>query len=138
MPKKQTNALLVIFMSALVVGIVTLRIFLHFNLFDSLRLAFLYISAMLAYIISYSAIEADSPTLLITLMIAQAGSGGLLKDDLKRSLGDDCLLIPRLKDLVRDGLAIFKDNRYALSLKGSMFIKVFIFYRTILGAQKGG
>ncbi len=143
MPRRQTNTLFLIFSSCLSIEFILFKFFMPeesalVSVYEYLRLCFFYAAATLAYIISYSAIEADSPTLLITLRIAQAGSGGLLKDDLSGSLGDDCLLIPRLNDLVRDGLATFKENSYALSAKGSLFVGIFIFYRKILGAQKGG
>lgn len=147
LPKRHTDALLVIFFLSLVCGAAILKmrqgaiitgIPALEGLFAYLRLCLFYISLALAYIISYSAIEADSPSLTITLKIAAAGKNGLEKSEIDSLLTDEVLLFPRLDDLVRDGLAVLDSDRYRLTSKGKRFIGIFIFFRKLLGAAKGG
>ncbi|MBI5872811.1 MAG: hypothetical protein HZB36_01535 [Candidatus Omnitrophica bacterium] len=143
LPRRQTDALLLIFGSVFIFGLAVPRSFIPpcmalISFTEYLRCGLFYAAVVLAYVISYSALEADSPTLLITLKIAQAGALGLLKEDLFRSLGDDRLLLPRLEDLIRDGLAVSENGNYILTGKGALFVKIFILFRKILGAQKGG
>lgn len=138
LPRHHTDTLLKIFVIVLALGIFLIRYFEVFSLFDYLRLSLLYMSLSLAYTISYSAVEADSPSLLITLKIADSKKKGLLKRELEACLTDDNLVLPRLNDLVRDALVTYKYGIYQLTQKGDMFVKIFIFFRKLLGATKGG
>lgn len=144
LPSKHTNTLLFIFFSVLAAGIFVIRVFgvlplgAEGSVFDYLRLVLFYVSVALAYIISYSALEADSPSLLMTLEINAAGAQGLEKSKLLHTLTDAVLIRPRLNDLVRDGLAVSEQGKYRLTAKGRSFVRIFIFFRTLLGAPKGG
>ncbi len=143
-PRKHTDTLLVIFISCLAAGILVIKVFgvlplgARGSVFDYLRLVLFYVSVTLAYVISYSALEADSPSLLMTLEIDAAGSQGLEKSKLFNAMTDDVLIRPRLDDLVRDGLAVLEHGQYRLTSKGRPFVRIFIFFRTLLGAPKGG
>jgi hypothetical protein len=147
LPRRQTNVLLMIFVAVGVLGILMLKarpdlcllgLAVPETLSDYLRLSFFYVAAALAYIISYSAIEADSPSLAIVLRISEAGPEGLSKRKLQELMTNEILIIPRLEDLVRDGLAVFADGKYSLTLKGDRFIGIFLFFRSLLGRGKGG
>lgn len=146
-PLRQTDAIFKIFILFLLLYVLILRSAPGISFFgiappqslpDLLRMCIFYITAMSAYIITYSAVEANSPSLAIVLKIAVSGKDGLDKNKLKATMTDEELLLPRLNDLVRDGLAVFDDNRYRISGKGSLFISIFIFFRKLLGAAKGG
>lgn len=95
-------------------------------------------SFILAYAITYSAIEADSPTLVMIKTIADAGAKGLQTKDFFDILTDDVLIKPRLRDLITDKMALINEERYVLTVKGRIFAGIFIFYRKILGLGKGG
>ena len=138
LPRNQAYALLAIFISGLILGIVVLQILVPQGIFNYLRLCLFYIAAMFSYIISYSAIEAESPSLVIIAKIAKAGGSGVGKEELKSLMTDEVLVIPRIRDLVRDGLAIFDNGKYRLTYKGSYFVGIFIFFRKLLGRGKGG
>ena len=140
MPRRQTDALLGIFAGVFVLGVVGLRSMPGAlqSIFDYLRLSLFYAAAMLAYVISYSAIEAQSPSCVLVLKIAQAGKEGLAKGELEAAMTDEVLVSPRLNDLVRDGLVVIRDDKYELTAKGDCFIGIFIVFRKLLGAVKGG
>ncbi len=91
-----------------------------------------------AYVMSYPPVEVDSPTLVIIRVIAAAGKAGLDKNELYRLLDDEALVVPRILDLLREGLASEAGGRYALTRKGSGLAGFFAGWRKFLRAGKGG
>jgi hypothetical protein len=109
----------------------TLSEYLHILLFVT--------SLTLAYMVTYSALEADSPSLVMIISIANAGSNGLPKEQFEQLMTDEILIIPRMRDLLRDNLVYVEGEKYKLTSKGHVFVRIFIVYRHILNiAQKGG
>ena len=107
LPRRQTRSLLIILfgVSALVIGstfpasraglIATVE---YPALIQS---ALFCISMSLAYTITYSALEADSPTLVMIRAIADAGPEGFDKERLFQTMTGDVLVMPRIDDLLR-------------------------------------
>lgn len=147
-PKRQAKVVFLLFVGALCYGSFIfwkydekLSIFgLHppGDLAQFLRFWVYYLSLTLAYMITYSAIEADSPSLIITMKIAEAGRSGLTKEGLEYSIDDDTLIEPRLKDLLTDKMAELHEGKYRLRMKGIIIAQLFRFYREIMRAGKGG
>ncbi len=149
LPKRQTKAILQIFFAVLFVGILVL-----WNLPDSpiiwgitppvslrgyIQISLFFISLTLAYIITYSAIEADSPSLVIVTAIEKAGSSGLDKKHFNELMTDEILIKPRLKDILLNKMAEMDGDKYVLTPKGTLFARIFVFYRTIMNvSRKGG
>jgi len=138
-PERQVRALLKIFIYSLLAGLFMLR------LTDSTLIAadYLYISlfvlsAAAAYIITYPALEADSPSLAIVSRIAAAGPRGLSDDEIYHEMGNDILVTPRIRDLLDEKLVRIRDGKYRLTRSGSLFVGIFIFYRGLLNLNKGG
>lgn len=88
--------------------------------------------------ITYSAIEADSPSLVMVMAIANAGPDGMDAREFEATLNDDLLIKPRVADLITDKMAYKEGNRYRLTGKGLLFANIFIYYRMLLRAPKGG
>jgi hypothetical protein len=144
LPKRQTRTLLIVFFGSFMVVMgaclilgVSRNIFPK-NPYEYLQIILMYTPLTLAYIITYSALEADSPSLVMIRIIANAGPEGLLKSKFDELMTDDLLVFPRLGDLVRDGMALVEGNTYTITPKGSIFVKLFIFYRKLLKAPLGG
>ena len=148
LPKHQTKVLIYIFFITLISGVAILKflpikltlfhIFPPQSLYEYLQLSFLFISLTLAYIASYSAIEADSPSLIIIKEIAEAGSRGLDRSILEQKIDKNILIIPRIKDLVTAGMVYLEEGKYKLKPKGIILAYIFTVYRKILKRQKGG
>ena len=142
LPQKQTKALLLIFFATLGSGlgfiIYNPGVIAFESFWQYLHVAFFFISFTLCYIITYSALEADSPSLVIVNLIHAAGENGLPDDELKSYLTDDVLVHPRIRDLYRDQLVFNKGGKIFLTPKGKWFVRIFIFYRWLLNAKKGG
>jgi len=147
-PERQTQALVILFFCILAIGLFFLAIISHLyrisNLpvpraySDYLHIALFFTSLTLAYMITYSAIEVESPSLLMILKISDMGTQGLDRKDLEETMNDELLIIPRVRDLLTDRMAYLEGEQYKLTRKGKVAAKIFIFYRKILNAGKGG
>jgi hypothetical protein len=144
-PRRQTRALLVIFFGVTAAVLVALAAWpagdspwLPAGLLEYAHIALFAVAFALAYIITYSAIEADSPSLVIVMEIAKAGKEGISEADFEAQLSDAVLIEPRVADLVRDRMLTLEKDRYCLTAKGRSFVRIFILFRALLGAGKGG
>lgn len=98
-----------------------------------------YISVALSYMVTYSAIEVDSPSLIMIENIAKAGNGGLDKEQFDKSMNDELLVMPRIKDLIDDKIVYLASGKHKLTYKGILMARIFIFYRELLRInEKGG
>ncbi len=149
LPKRQTKTLLLIMFFILGAALLLLRasgsslarlygLAVPVTPGDYLHLALLNISLILSYMITYSALEADSPSLVIALTVAGAGPRGIAESEFNDFVNDDKLLKPRIRDLVLDKMASLDNGKYRLTPKGIVFARLFIFYRVLLGRGKGG
>jgi len=149
LPKRQTKAILQIFFSVLFMGIIVLwnmpndsalwGITPPSGLPEYIHISLFFISLTLAYMITYSAIEADSPSLVIVTTIANAGQNGLDKQKFDELMNDDILVKPRIRDLLLNKMVEMAEDRYILTSKGVLFARIFIVYRKIMNvSRKGG
>ena len=147
-PRGQTKLLLKIFFSVLVMSLFSLKLAASFNpdfaryapegFLAYIHIALFVLSLALVYIATYSAIEADSPSLVMVMNIAGEGLEGLSKEGLMETITDDLLIKPRIRDLVNAKLIYLDSGRYKVSKKGVLFIYTFILYRKLINLPKGG
>jgi len=153
LPKRQTRTLLFIFLGVLFSGCVlfwlepvllmdvNLGFEDHMGIVHRSHLVYMAIyftSLTLAYMITYSALEADSPSLVMILQVANAGEAGLPKSVFHEHMNDALLVDPRLRDLVKDQMVIPEGEGYRLTAKGRAMALLFIGYRKLLKLEKGG
>lgn len=147
LPRRQTKVLLSILFGGLAASLACFLLFPSFSLFGvpvpsgaaELVAAALYVTSfILAYMITYSAVEADSPTLVMIKAVADAGAAGLRREDFVSAMSDAVLVEPRLADLLTDRMAVLENGRYALTPKGRLFAFIFVTHRSLLGLGKGG
>lgn len=100
--------------------------------------AMLYTAATLAYMVTYSAVQGDSPSMAILLRIDAAGPRGLSREEMIGILNDAVVVIPRLQDLVVGNLAVERAGRYVITSQGSLLARIYIGYRALLKMEKGG
>lgn len=105
---------------------------------ETTHFALFMIALTLAWMITWSAVEADSPSLVIMRRVRGAGKTGIPHETLSRELDGSVLFAPRLKDLLTDKMAVFQDNRYQLTPKGVRMTRFIMFWRTLLNMGKGG
>ena len=106
--------------------------------FGVLQAAVLALALAAGYVMTYPAIEVESPTLVMIQAIARSGGEGLARATLFDQLNDEVLVAPRVRDLVSEGLAVEREGRLHLSERGRRLVRLFLFWRRVLGAREGG
>jgi hypothetical protein len=138
LPRRQIISVLIIFaivlcfwlVYALIQG-VALPTLLHVALFQ--------VSAGLSYAITYSAIEADSPTLSLMNFLAEGGPAGVPAAEVFGFLSQRPFAKARLAALLASGLIRLQNDRYILAGNGSLAFRVVLGYRRLYGpVSKGG
>jgi len=149
-PERQIKSILSIFFGILGICVLLQVVLLHnygvprlaevllADLSERLHVILFVTSMTLAYMITYTAIEADSPSLVMITRISSMGSQGFDRNDFDVSMNDELLVLPRINDLLLDKMAVLEQGRYRLTLKGRVFAKIFIYYRRLLNAGIGG
>lgn len=112
--------------------------FLPSSPFDYLNMALLYGALFLSYLTTYSAVQADSPTMAILLAIDESGCRGMNRAELLARFDDAVLVLPRIDDLVAGDLVRYRNGRYVIQPPGLSLAKVNIGYRRMLKLEKGG
>lgn len=134
LPKKDRAFVLVnVFLWTLVLGTIILR-----DIPGYLDYVVLYCSLAAAYIVSYPAIEIESPSLIIARDIAGAGRSGLDKSELYRTMSDKILVSDRVEDLLNADLVRMDSGKYLMTPKGHFLAGIFIRFRRLLNLPKGG
>lgn len=109
---------------------------------DWANAALLYVALALAYMVTYSALQGDSPTFAILREISHAPKGCSV-EWLRLVFNDDRLIVPRLEDLVVAGLVRRRPRRwiewqYSLTPAGARLARLYLGYRRLLRLEKGG
>ena len=105
---------------------------------DYVNFAMLYVALVLAYMTTYSAVQADSPTMVILLKIEESGLRGPTLAEIAEELSDSLLIAPRLEDLVTGHLVTLRRGRYVIGPRGAVMAKTHILFRALLKMEKGG
>lgn len=147
-PKRQTKILCLIFLGVLTFGSSffflfpdTVAIFaVHTPVtFSQYFQIWLYYGILtLAYVNTYSAIEVDSPSLLIVEKISVTNEAGLSRDEMGAQMDNSILVIPRLDDLITHKIAELSEGKYRLKAKGIFMACIITFYRNLMRVGKGG
>jgi len=148
LPVHQKSILIYIFSVTLIAGLALLFKFrenislLGINapqeLHEYFQICIFFISVSLAYMVTYSALEADSPSLVMIMTIANSGKEGLSQKNFGEKINNDTLIIPRLKDTLSEKLAYLKEDKYNLTPKGRIISSIFMIYRKIIKRERKG
>ncbi len=138
MPRHHTSALLIIFAVVFALAI-PLLLGAAPGWPDRLRIALLYLAASLCYVITYSAIEGDSPTLSLMRLLAQKGDTGLPAAEVDHFLARRPFVKARLAALILSGRVREEGGRYRLAGPPSLPFQIILGFRKLYGPiAKGG
>lgn len=142
-PQRQIRALLRLFYgslaAALLLGWAARLPAARFTPAEAVHLFLFFTGLTLSYIITYSAVQVDSPSMMIVSRIAAGKGGGLDRDELFAQLTDDLLVRPRLEDLVRDEVVTFDGSTYRLRRRGGRLLSLIVGWRRLMGLPiRGG
>jgi len=99
----------------------------------------LYWSAALCYVITYSAMEGDSPTLSLTRHLHARGAEGVSHEEIEEFFRQRPFVGARVKALVTDDIFIEEEGGYRLSAGRYLFFRVILGYRRVVfGPIKSG
>jgi len=143
-PRRQTAALLAIFMLALPVGLVVatttsagagpwLR-----TPWECLHVSLWHVAFMLAYIVAYSAIEERSPSMSLLCHVADAPPPGPTRAELMEAVRVVSPVEIRLGNMLRDGMVRQDVEVLHLLPKGRRWAAVFAGTSSFLGLPRGG
>jgi hypothetical protein len=138
LPKHHIKALLLIFA---VVSLLWLPVALicAFGFFRILHVALFYGSMSLCYVITYSAIEADSPTLSLVRFLAEAKEAGRSLGEVGDFMASRPFVRARLAALVLSGLIREEGGRYAAVGNEPFSFRVILGFRKLYGPiSRGG
>jgi hypothetical protein len=143
-PRRQTAALLLIFLGALPVGLTVagylprLADWAPHHFWEIWQVAVCHVALSLAYIVAYSAIEERSPSMTLAQYVAAAGPRGRSRDEMVALLDGVVSLRGRLDAMRRDGMVTEVDGVCRLSAKGRRLARLFTFWRRLLRIEVGG
>lgn len=142
-PRWATSAFLLIIFLVLP-GIVGCFVFcswrflsLPLNKIELLQALLLHFSLSSAYIATYPAIQAVSPSLDILLIISSADGRGMHEKDIVRCYTDQSLVGARIDDLAKHSFIAEKQGRFVLTPVSKGILAVFVLYRRLLGLPMG-
>jgi hypothetical protein len=105
---------------------------------ENLHVAFFYAAVALGYIVTYSALENDSPTLTVVAYAADAGERGLSREDVASLLNKDFISGSRFQSLVGSRLVEQVGGAFVLTARGRAWARLFRLFRTVYRLPKGG
>ena len=146
LPKAQLKALLVIF--AVVWAVASLSILADVAGAGSLAagsivgffyFCLIYWSGALCYVITYSAMEGDSPTLSLTRHLHRRGAEGVSHEEIEEFFRQRPFVGARVKALVTDNIFIEESGGYRLASGKYLFFRLILGYRKVVfGPVKAG
>ncbi len=98
-----------------------------------------YWSAAFCYVITYSAMEGDSPTLSLTRELAKRGNRGMTRGEIEVFFAQRPFIGARIAALVKDGVLIPEEGGYRLAPGSYLFFRLILCYRRVFfGRIKDG
>jgi hypothetical protein len=91
-----------------------------------------------SYLVTFSAVEVDSPSLVMAEMLESARENGISPQRWHEVLNDSILVKPRIEDLIRDRHVERVGSQLVMTAKGRGFISLFLRARGVLKTPKGG
>ncbi len=143
-PRRQTALILLWFVAALPLGIVVARSvpmlqpYAPSDVWSVLLVAQFQLGAALAYACINSALQHDSPALMVVTYIALSGPSGCTRDEVRTILSDDLLIEPRIREFTAGGLVEQVAGRYKLTPRGLRFLHTMTLIRRIFRLPRGG
>jgi len=141
LPKSQLKTLLLIFLGVwlLAVSLWGLGHLWSVSFLGLLYFSLFYWSAALCYVITYSAMEGDSPTLSLTRHLHRKGIEGISHEEVEEFFRQRPFVGARVKALVTDNIFIEESGGYRLASGKYLFFRLILGYRRVVfGPVKAG
>ena len=138
LPKNHTRALLVIYACVFVLWL-AVHIVRGEALLPMAQVGLYYWAVSLCYIITYSAVEGDSPTLSLMRFLSENGGEGRSREEIARFMEARPFIAARIAALINSGLIYEREGRYQLAGRPSLGFRLILGFRRLYGPiPKGG
>jgi hypothetical protein len=143
-PRRQTAALLAILLGMLPVGLAAMswgpgaRLAGPLGPWQCTHIAVFHVALSLAYVVAYSALEEQSPSMTLLLDVARAEPEGRTRDELAALLEGRSPVEVRLDAMLRDKMVTQAGGNYQLTAKGLLWAGTFSCWLRLLKMDKGG
>jgi hypothetical protein len=141
-PRRQLFALLVLFLVVAIAGFTTIH---AVGLFPGqlplprfLLAVLLFGGVCVVYLVAFTAMEEDSPSLTLLRLISEAGSRGIHREELMRVVERHSFIKVRIDLMVADGMAVETPTGLRLGTQGLWLSSLVLFYRKLLGRNVVG
>ena len=145
LPRRQRAVLLGLFLIgglALAPVVALLLVWLGFGTLSAvqwLNVGLAVLAFALAYVVTYSALEADSPTLSLVRHIAAAGAGGVSEEELCEFMASRPFVGARLSALVEEGMVHEREGSIHLAEHPYTLFRMVLLHREkVLGLTHHG
>lgn len=138
-PKHHYGSLLVVFSATLGAGI---GVFFvggvpsQVLIWDLPGILALYVGAVACYLITYTAVEQTSPSLLIIGALEKAGGSGCSHEELTELVTQDKFIRPRLEALKRNGMIKPATGGFVLTARGRTAAKAAAIFSRIFNIRR--
>jgi hypothetical protein len=141
-PRRQSGALMALFLATAVCGFGAIYLGDLFagglSLPRFLLAILLFGSLCVAYLILFSALEADSPTLTLIRLIAETGGRGIHRDDLMQAMQRHSYVQVRIDQMLADRMAVETPSGLRLAGQGLLLSSLVLLYRRLLARTHVG
>lgn len=138
LPKRHIASLLII-ISLLMLVWALLAQFLRFTVWEALHAALFFGSMSFCYVIAYSAIEGDSPTLSLMRFVGAGPAAGCSFEEIEAFFAARPFIRSRIEALLSSSLIRQDAGRYFIAGKPSLAFRLILAFRMLFGTiAKGG
>ena len=109
-----------------------------FGLADSIYASALFVSISVCYLLFYTVIQWDSPTLSLTYFILEAGPAGRSYEEMEAFVRARGLVHSRYAQLKNDRIIVQNGDHVELAQRGSVAIRIGEAYRRAMGRETQG
>jgi hypothetical protein len=143
-PRRSIRALLCLFAATPLVAVPIyfavgpLLIITDPSLADAVRILLFYVSCSLVYVVLYSAIESQSPSLAIVSYVASCGGAGCAEADFANHIIDDDSIGTRIAGMEAAEMIVISDGKCTLTPAGRLWAVLFESAGNIFRLPLGG
>ncbi|HAF94607.1 MAG: hypothetical protein A2X34_10695 [Elusimicrobia bacterium GWC2_51_8] len=143
-PRNSVAALLIVFTGVLCGGLISAHLLnkgysvFPAGFWEFLHVIIFYVPVMLSCIITFVALEDDSPSMTIVRFIEQAGAKGRNRNQIRQIINDEALILPRINAMVKNGWIEARENEYQAMAKGRFYNKLLALAPKLLNISREG
>lgn len=136
-PKSEYLIIFIIFNAVFIIFIIFTNLFkFYLPIYDWIHIFIIFYFFLIAYIIAYTSIEGDSPSIIIAIEIFKSNNVGLTIHDLEKKITNEKFINPRIQTLLDNKIIYINNKKIFISKKGKFSIILMNIIHFYLGKTK--